>query len=143
MVGNWQPLLSAPLLVVAHAFVALSAVFVGIAQFALPKGTTRHRVVGYGWVSLMAFIALSSFGIRGLHPGQFSFVHAVSVGTLVMLPIAVLHARRHRTARHGWAMVGLFTGALVIAGAFTLVPGRIMHRVVFGALAATHGRHCV
>ncbi len=29
-------------------------------------------------------------------------------------------------------MIGLFAGALVIAGAFTLVPGRIMYRVVFG-----------
>jgi uncharacterized membrane protein len=29
-------------------------------------------------------------------------------------------------------MLSLFGGALVIAGAFTLLPGRIMHRVVFG-----------
>jgi uncharacterized membrane protein len=30
-------------------------------------------------------------------------------------------------------MLGLFAGALIIAGIFTLVPGRIMHRVVFGS----------
>jgi uncharacterized membrane protein len=29
-------------------------------------------------------------------------------------------------------MIGLFSGALVIAGLFTLLPGRIMHAVVFG-----------
>ncbi len=29
-------------------------------------------------------------------------------------------------------MIGLFAGALVIAGIFTLVPGRIMHGVIFG-----------
>jgi uncharacterized membrane protein len=29
-------------------------------------------------------------------------------------------------------MLGLFFGALVIAGAFTFVPGRIMHKIVFG-----------
>jgi uncharacterized membrane protein len=29
-------------------------------------------------------------------------------------------------------MILIFTGALVIAGLFTLVPGRIMHAVVFG-----------
>jgi uncharacterized membrane protein len=29
-------------------------------------------------------------------------------------------------------MIGLFAGALVIAGIFTLMPGRIMYRVVFG-----------
>jgi uncharacterized membrane protein len=29
-------------------------------------------------------------------------------------------------------MILIFTGALVIAGLFTFVPGRIMHSVVFG-----------
>jgi uncharacterized membrane protein len=29
-------------------------------------------------------------------------------------------------------MIGLYLGALVIAGLFTLVPGRIMYKVVFG-----------
>jgi uncharacterized membrane protein len=49
-----------------------------------------------------------------------------------MLPLAVLAARRHAVQRHQRAMMGLFFGALVIAGAFTLMPGRIMHTVVFG-----------
>ena len=31
------------------------------------------------------------------------------------------------------AMIFIFFGALVIAGLFTLVPGRIMHAVVFGS----------
>jgi len=35
--------------------------------------------------------------------------------------------RRHRNI-----MVTLFIGALVIAGAFTLLPGRIMHAVMLG-----------
>jgi uncharacterized membrane protein len=34
--------------------------------------------------------------------------------------------------RHRNVMVLTFTGALVIAGLFTLLPGRIMHAVVFG-----------
>ena len=29
-------------------------------------------------------------------------------------------------------MIGLFAGALVIAGLFTLMPGRIMYKVLFG-----------
>ena len=29
-------------------------------------------------------------------------------------------------------MTMMFTGALVIAGLFTLLPGRVMHAVVFG-----------
>ena len=34
--------------------------------------------------------------------------------------------------RHQRAMIGLFAGALVIAGVFTFLPGRIMHAVLFG-----------
>jgi uncharacterized membrane protein len=49
-----------------------------------------------------------------------------------MLPLGVMRARRHQVEKHRWAMIGLFTGALVIAGVFTLLPGRIMHEVVFG-----------
>jgi uncharacterized membrane protein len=44
----------------------------------------------------------------------------------------VLHARRHWVRSHRAAMISLFAGALVIAGVFTLLPGRVMHEVVFG-----------
>jgi uncharacterized membrane protein len=30
-------------------------------------------------------------------------------------------------------MILVFSGALIIAGLFTLLPGRIMHSVVFGS----------
>jgi uncharacterized membrane protein len=50
-----------------------------------------------------------------------------------VLPIGVLAAHRHEVERHRRTMIGLFFGALVIAGLFTLWPGRIMHAVVFGS----------
>jgi uncharacterized membrane protein len=43
-----------------------------------------------------------------------------------------MHAHRHNVAQHRRAMIGIFVGALVIAGAFTFLPGRIMHAVAFG-----------
>jgi uncharacterized membrane protein len=30
-------------------------------------------------------------------------------------------------------MISIFAGALILAGLFTLVPGRIMHTVLFGS----------
>ena len=139
---DWHPLFAAPPPIAAHAVMAFSAFAIAIAQFTMPKGNLRHRIVGYGWVLLMASVAFSSFAIRGLNGRALSFVHIVSVTTLIGLPFAVLHARRHRVRRHAWAMIGLFVGALVIAGGFTLVPGRIMHRVVFGALPPPPGTLC-
>jgi len=126
------PLLAAPVLVQLHAVAALAAFGLGLWQLAAPKGTRPHRALGWGWAALMALVALSSFGISTRGPGHFSWIHAISLFTLVMLPVALGHARRGRIRQHGWSMLGLFVGALMIAGGFTLLPGRIMGRVVFG-----------
>lgn len=128
-----QPLLDAAPVIQVHAFAALAALALGIVQLSAPKGTLPHRSMGWVWVALMTLVAGSSFWIHGFRMiGAFSPIHGLSIFTLVMLPFAVLHARRHRADRHRKAMIGIFTGALVIAGLFTLWPGRIMHAVVFG-----------
>jgi uncharacterized membrane protein len=82
---------------------------------------------------LMATVAASSFWIHEVRLlGPWSPIHLLSIFTLIMLPIAVWRARRHRVADHRRIMAMTFVGALVIAGLFTLLPGRIMHAVVFG-----------
>lgn len=129
-----DPLLAAPLVVQLHAFAAMAAFVLGIVQFAAPKGTLPHRTMGYAWVGLMLAVAASSFAIHGMRQwGSFSAIHLLSVSVLVLTPLAVLAARRHHVVTHRRAMIALFAGALVIAGAFTLRPGRIMYRVVFGS----------
>jgi uncharacterized membrane protein len=76
---------------------------------------------------------VSSFFIHTIRMwGPWSPIHLLSLFTLIMLPLGVWHARRHQVARHRRAMAGLFAGALVIAGVFTFLPGRIMHEVIFG-----------
>lgn len=133
------PLLAAPLTVEAHAFAALAAFVLGAVQLALPKGSPRHRAMGWTWVILMALVAGSSLFIHTIClVGIWSPIHLLSLFTLAVLPIAVLHARRHRVADHRQLMILLFLGALVVAGLFTLVPGRIMHDVAFGT-ASHHG----
>lgn len=130
---SFDPLFAAPLVVQVHAFAAMAAFALGVVQFAGPKGTLPHRTMGYLWVGLMLVVAGSSFGIYGSRQwGSFSAIHILSVMVLVLLPLALLAARRHHVGTHRWAMIALFTGALVVAGAFTLLPGRIMHRVLFG-----------
>jgi uncharacterized membrane protein len=127
------PLLAAPAVIQLHAFAALAAFGLGGVQLAAPKGTIPHRLFGWLWASLMLAIVLSSFFIHTIRLwGPWSPIHLLSVFTLIMLPLAVLRARRHQVERHRLAMISLFVGALVIAGIFTLLPGRIMHDVVFG-----------
>jgi uncharacterized membrane protein len=127
------PLLEASGTIPLHAFAAMAAFALGIVQFAAPKGTLPHRTVGWIWVGLMAVVAASSFWIHEIRLlGPWSPIHLLSIFTLIVLPIAVWRARRHRVADHRRIMIMIFVGALVIAGLFTFVPGRIMHAVFFG-----------
>jgi uncharacterized membrane protein len=127
------PLLNASPVIQLHAFTAMAAFVLGIVQLAAPKGTLPHRTIGWIWVVLLAAIAISAFWIHEIRlVGPFSPIHLLSIFTLVTLPLAVMHARRHRVAQHRRAKISIFFGALLIAGLFTLVPGRIMHAVVFG-----------
>ena len=127
------PLLSAPPPIPWHAFAALAALALGGAQLALPKGTTRHRVMGYAWAALMLVIAASSLWIQQIRLiGPFSPIHILSIIVLITVPLAVWHAHRHRVAKHRRVMISLYVFALIGAGVFTLQPGRIMHAVVFG-----------
>lgn len=81
------PLLSAPPPIPWHAFAAFAALAVGGAQLALPKGNTRHRVMGYAWVTLMLAIAISSFWIQQIRlVGPFSPIPLLSILVLVTVP---------------------------------------------------------
>jgi uncharacterized membrane protein len=131
---NLDAFAAAPLWVQVHALAALSALILGAVQLAAPKGTLPHRAVGWGWVALMATAALSSFvfvwgpGYTGLGP-----IHILSVVTLVSLVLLVRDARRGRIKAHRSGALWLFVTALVITGAFTLLPGRLMHCIAFAA----------
>jgi uncharacterized membrane protein len=134
------PLLETPPAIVVHATAAMAAFVLGIAQFAAPKGTIPHRTVGWIWVGLMLAVSASSFLVHEIRLwGPWSPIHLLSIFTLASLPLAVWAAHRHRVAAHRRAMTSIFLGALLIAGAFTLLPGRIMHAVVFGPGPAAAG----
>jgi uncharacterized membrane protein len=127
------PLLDAARAIPVHAFAAMAAFVLGVFQFAAPKGTLPHRTVGWIWSLLMLTVATSSFWIHEISlVGPWSPIHLLSIFVLITVPLGVWRAHRHRLADHRRIMISVFSGALVIAGLFTLMPGRIMHAVVFG-----------
>ncbi len=127
MAVSLAPLLNASPVIQLHAFA------LGLVQFAARKGTIPHRTVGWIWVILMLVVSISAFFIHEIRLwGLWSPIHLLAIFTLLMLPLAIWHARRHAVDRHRWTMIGIFTGGLIIAGLFTFVPGRIMHAVTFG-----------
>jgi uncharacterized membrane protein len=124
---------AAPVSVQVHVLAALTAAVLGIVQFAGRKGTLPHRTIGWVWAVAMAVTALSSVAMVGSCAVKgFSVIHLLTAFTLFTLPVAVWHGRRGRVAEHRRDMISLYVGAMVIAGAFTLMPGRLMHDIVVG-----------
>jgi uncharacterized membrane protein len=102
------PLLNASPAIQLHAVAAMAAFALGLLQFAAPKGTIPHRTVGWIWVVLMTIVGVSAFFIHEIRLwGPWSPIHLLAIFTLVMLPFAVLHARKHRVPDHKWAMVSI------------------------------------
>lgn len=128
------PLANASLMIQIHTAFALGAVLLTIAIFTLRKGSPLHRTLGWIWVILMGVVALSSFAIHELGLiGPFSPIHLLSIITLITLFRGVTAARRHRVKDHRRAMITLVFGALIVAGGFTFLPGRIMFAVISGS----------
>ena len=126
------PLLNAAPEIQVHAFAAMAAFGLGAVQIAAPKGTLPHRTLGWVWVVLMLVISGSSFLIHGIRLwGPWSPIHLLSVFAPIM--VGVLAARGHSVRTHRITMISIFAGALLLAGLFTLVPGRLMHTVLFGS----------
>ncbi len=118
--------------ILLHTFAALAALVLGAAMFLARKGTFLHRVAGRTWVALMLAVAISSFWIRS--SGNFSWIHGLSVSVLVLLALLVFLAITRRISAHRRLAIGLYAGALVITGLFTLLPHRLLGRLVWGSL---------
>jgi|GEM_PF-613349 len=128
-----QPLLEASAAIQIHVCAALAAALLGTVILFRRKGTAAHRFAGRIWIVAMAVTALSSFAIHEIRLwGSWSPIHILSFVTLASLAIGVMFACRGDIIAHRITMQSTFYGALVIAGLFTLLPGRIMHDVLFG-----------
>ena len=129
-----------------HLSAALAAVAVGpVALWArrghdAPHTGARprprlHRAAGYAWVTLMLIASISALFIRDFNLPNiagYTPIHLlipVTLGSLFMAFRALLqgHIRRHRS----W-MTSLYVSACLVAGAFTLLPGRYLGQLVWG-----------
>jgi uncharacterized membrane protein len=129
---NLQPLFDAPLAVQIHVAAVLPASVLGAYILLNAKGTPVHRLLGKVWMALMVITSLSSFFIHEINLFHgFSPIHLLSVFVLVGAWRAISAARAHNIRAHKAAVIGMYFGGIVVAGLFTLIPGRIMNAVVF------------
>jgi uncharacterized membrane protein len=121
------------LLIAAHAAGATLALMLGgYLVLRRKKGDQTHRRLGRIWIATMYWVAVSSFGIKELTPGHFSWIHGLSAWTIVSLTVAVWAARAGRIRTHRQFVVGSYVdlvGAGVAATAFPvrLIPQTLIH----------------
>ena len=133
---NFGLLAPQSLAIKVHLAFAVVALGLGTAMMTSRKGARFHRIAGWIWAIMMLVVAGSSLFITSLTPGHWSWIHILSGWTLVAVPLGLLFARRHSVKNHRRFMAGTFFGGLLIAGAFTFVPGRLMWDMFFGG---SHG----
>ena len=132
------PLLTAPFAVKLHAFTVVPAFFLGSwLIFVSRKGKRLHRAVGYVYLTLMTVTAITALFIHQIPAIDifygFGPIHIFSFATLFGVAGALRGAWSHNIRLHRWSMLGVYIGGLLIAGGFALLPGRLMHQVLFGA----------
>ncbi len=127
------PLLSAPLAIQIHAVAAILAMLLGAIVLFRPKGTPNHKLLGRVWAGLMLVTATSAIFINEIRLiGPFSPIHLFVVMTYAGLYQSIRDIRRGNVVAHQAGMKSLCVGALLLAGAFTLLPGRRVNETLFG-----------
>ncbi len=131
-----EPALSAPLPVQMHLLTVLPAFVIGLWLILFStKGKLAHRTFGYIYLALMSVTAITTIFVSSNPTGGFygfSWIHLFIPLTIYGVYGGIRSARAHNMARHKSAMLALFIGALVIAGALTFLPGRVMNQIVTG-----------
>jgi len=118
--------------IAVHVAAAVAALGLGAAVFMNRKGTGQHRWMGRAWAFLMLVVAGSTWWIRG--DGHFSWIHGLSVFVLLAVPLAVYLAMRGKVSAHRKIMKNVYIGGLIVAGAFTLLPQRLLGKMLWDAL---------
>ena len=116
-------------LIALHLFSALIALVLGIVVMRRRKGTVNHKLLGWTWVVLMATAAISSAFIRDYHLPNiagYTPIHVFTAFVAVGLPMGIWRIRHGNVAGHRQVMTRMFFVACVVAGLFTLLPGRFL-----------------
>jgi uncharacterized membrane protein len=126
-------------IIYVHAALALLAIPLGLYIFIIKKGTMNHRILGRTWVTVLIIVSLTAVFIKTINPGQYSLIHLLIPYTIGSLIYSIWNIKKFKKTKierykikHMHSMIGVYIGALLIAGAFTLIPERFFHEIIFG-----------
>ena len=114
-----------------HLATVLPAFFIGTYLLLNQKGSLKHKFLGKLYMLLMLLTAtVTLFMSAEVGPkvlDHFGFIHLFALLVIYSVPAAYIAIRKGDIKKHRMNMLGLYFGGLVIAGAFTFVPGRLLH----------------
>mgnify|MGYP001796326202 CR=1 FL=1 len=124
------------ILMYSHLATVVPCIFLGAYVLLAKKGTRIHRKLGGIYMVLMLVTALITLFMPALVGPQFlnhfGWIHLFSLLTLWTVPTAYTAIKKGNIKAHQRKMLLLYFGAIVIAGGFTLAPGRFLNELFFG-----------
>ncbi len=122
-------------LMFTHLVTVVPCIFLGALLLYKIKGTSLHRFLGKIYMALMFFTAVVSLFLQAQVGPQFlqhfGYIHLFSLLTLWTVPTAIMAIKKGDIKAHKRKMWLLYVGAIIIAGGFTLAPGRYLHTLLF------------
>ena len=119
---------------VVHVVPAVVALLIGCVMLVRAKGTPGHKKLGWVWVSIMGFVAISGLTITGgrfeIYQG-YGFIHILSLLTLVCLSLAIWGVRTKKYRLHATAMITPFVISIVAALLAIFMQDRMLHQLFF------------
>ena len=121
-----------------HALFALLAVPLGLYILLTQKGTKQHKLIGRIWSLFLLIVSFTAIFIQAITPGQYSLIHLLipwTIGSLIYSIWSIRKFQKTKLAKykksHMYSMIGVYVGALLVAGLFTLMPGRLFYEILF------------
>ncbi|GCL61945.1 DUF2306 domain-containing protein [Pseudaquabacterium pictum] len=124
-------------LVFFHLVTALLALLIGSVVMLRRKGNGSHRAWGWAWVLLMGSTAIASAFIRDYRLPNLAGItpiHAFTAMVAINLPRGIWFIRQGNVAAHRKTMRSMYFGGCIVAGVFTLLPGRFLGRLLWQGL---------
>jgi uncharacterized membrane protein len=125
-------------IIAMHMSAAILATIIGPIALWARMGRTQqprlHRAFGYSWVTLMFVTAISAIFIRDFrlpNIAGFTPIHLLIPAALGSIFIAFKRLFDGDIVAHRRFMRGTYIGACLVAGGFTLIPGRYLGNLIW------------
>jgi uncharacterized membrane protein len=122
-------------LMFAHLYTVVPCFVIGTVLLLIKKGSSIHKTLGRIYMPLMLITALITLFMPAQVGPQlifhFGWIHSFSFLTIYTVPTAYIAIKKGNVKAHKRKMILLYFGAIIIAGGFTLAPGRYLHNLFF------------